>query len=82
MEFWNANLPVIMLLLTGIGTILLVTAPVVVWTGAYPPPFQKVKANRIWWVFLLLLGDTMVLHFGNPQLLNMLIEWATKKFGG
>lgn len=53
--------------LAGSGTIMIIK-------GTYPPPMTHIKSSPVLATFLLLLGMTMILHFGTPELLAQIID--------
>lgn len=66
--------PWVALVLTVLGTIFIGASVMMLARGTMPPPFAKVKASPALSTFLLILGMTMVMHFGWPDLLNALIQ--------
>lgn len=66
--------PWVMLLLFLIGNVLLVTGILMIWKGTYPPPLTRVRAHPVVGTAVLLVGLTMILHFGDPTLLQQLLD--------
>lgn len=66
--------PVVMFILMNIGAIMLVGGILLLGFGFNPATRHKMKP--ILGTALIIVGDTMLLQFGDPSLLNMLIEWG------
>ncbi len=65
--------PVTALIVFFIGSGILGAGLMMLVKGTYPG--TRTKANPIFSTFLLLFGHAMVLHFGDPGLLNALINY-------
>lgn len=63
-----------MLILFLIGTLVLGSGIMMLFRGTYPPPLSSVRANPIVSTFILLIGLTLVLHFGTPDLLDQILK--------
>lgn len=66
--------PWIALLLFLIGNAILGSAVIMLVKGTMPPPMTHKRATPGFATFILLVGLTMMLHFGTPRLLLQLIE--------
>lgn len=59
--------------MTGLGTILLGASVPMLWTGRFPPP-AKAKAHPVLSTAILVVGMTMLLKYGSPDLLQATLD--------
>lgn len=63
-----------MLVLFLIGNAVLGSGVMMLARGTFPPPFTNRKAHPILSTLVLLVGLTLMLHFGTPELLDELLK--------
>lgn len=72
--------PILMFILMNVGAGLMVLGVMMLAKGFNPATRHQMRP--VLGTALLLVGDTMVLQFGDPALVNMLIERITRLIAG